>query len=47
VKIIYIIFSVVGWAWLVIVLGYIAWRMRADRRRSLGERTEIAGHDAK
>jgi hypothetical protein len=48
VRTVYIIFSVAGWAWFAVAIGYLWYRSRADRRARCGRRGfEVVRHDAK
>jgi hypothetical protein len=42
---VYLIFSVVGWAWFAIVMVYLKWRMRREARQYRG--FEVVRNDAK
>jgi hypothetical protein len=47
VRTVYIIFSVAGWAWFAVAIGYLWYRSRADRRTRRARGFEVVPNDAK
>ena len=44
---VYIIFSVAGWAWFAVVIGYLWYRSRGERRSLRRRGFEVLPNDAK
>jgi hypothetical protein len=47
VRTVYIIFSVAGWAWFAVAIGYLWYRSRAERRSLRRRGFEVVHTDAK